>query len=73
MNERFKQTIKDATVDGLMQRCQEKLESAARGSNWYAAERNRIDAKTFDSIREDIDAAEALWEAARTPTGDSRK
>lgn len=63
--DRFSGLISSAARDGQMQICQKKLEAVGRNANWYAAERNRIDGKTFDSLRAEVDAAEALWAASQ--------
>lgn len=66
MSDRFKDLIGDAARQGMMSICRAKLETVARSANWYAENTaDRVDAKTFDGLRADIDAAEALWDSAQ--------
>jgi hypothetical protein len=62
---RFDTLIENARNDGAMQQCCKKLEAAGRSATWYSMDRQRINAGTFDGLREEIDAAEALWRASQ--------
>ena len=65
MVNRFEDKIVKAAREGMMRQCCESLQSCGRSAHWYSSDQTRIDAKTFDSLREDVDAAEAMWEASQ--------
>lgn len=61
----FASKIEAARAAGLLKACGEILVAISRSTAWYEDRTDRIDQSTFDSLRKQVDEAEALWKAAK--------